>query len=165
MPGRRDSVHAFRFLFAPSGGDLFGALLPCGTYAKSGFLAHADQFRAAPTAFSRMGRTPRLIGMAKDGEVLTALVASLTRAFDDGSPVAGQSFYRRREIAVAALRRIRSFKRRRVLIDDLPHCIQDLAKGLADYLEAAPNLVGPLIKDYQFLASRLLDAYQTVRGS
>jgi hypothetical protein len=34
--------------------------------------------------------------------VLTALVASLTCAFHDGSPVAGQSLDRRREIAIAA---------------------------------------------------------------
>jgi len=47
-----------------------------------------------------------------------------------------------------------------VSIDDRPHCIRDLAKGLADYLEAEPNLVGPLMKDYQFIASGLLDAYQ-----
>jgi hypothetical protein len=106
-----------------------------------------------------------LFEQAKDDEVLTALVAALTRAFDAGSPVAGQSVERRREIAVAALRRIRSFRRRSVSSDDRPRCIRDLAKGLADYLEAAPNLVGPLMKDYQFVASGLLDAYQAVGGS
>lgn len=99
---------------------------------------------------------------AKEDEVLTALVAALTRAFDNGSPVAGQSIERRREIAVAALRRIRSFRRRSVSIDDRPH---DLAKGLADYLEAESNSVGPLMKDYQFVARGLLDAYQIASGS
>ncbi len=93
----------------------------------------------------------------EDDEVLTALVAALTRAFNDGSPVAGQSLERRREIAVAALRRIRSFRRRSVPIDDHPHCLRDLAKGLA---EAESNPAGPLMKDYQFVASGLLDAYQ-----
>jgi len=106
-----------------------------------------------------------LLEKAKDDEVLTALVAALTRAFDDGSPVAGQSVERRREIAVAALRRIRLFQRRSVLIDDRPHCVHDLAKGLADYLEAESNLVGPLMKDYQFVARGLLDAYQIAGGS
>jgi hypothetical protein len=111
------------------------------------------------------GRDATLFEPAKDDEVLTALVAALTRAFDDGSPVSGQSLERRREIAVAALRRIRSFRRRSVPIDDRPSCVRDLAKGLIDYLEARSDLVGPLMKDYQFVASRLLDAYQKAGGS
>ena len=106
-----------------------------------------------------------MLEKTNDDEILTALVAALTRAFDEGSPVAGRSLERRLEIAVAALRRIRSFRRRSVSIDDRPHCIRDLAKGLADYLEAEPNLVGPLIKDYQFVASELLDAYKAAGGS
>ena len=105
-----------------------------------------------------------MLETAKD-EVLVALVTALTRAFDDGSPVAGQSLERRREIAVAALRRIRSFRRRSVSIDYRTHCVHDLAKGLAEHLEAEPNLVGPLIKDYQLVASGLLDAYQIACGS
>jgi hypothetical protein len=106
-----------------------------------------------------------LLEKAKDDELLNVLVAALTRAFNDGSPVAGQSPELRREVAVAALRRIRSFPRRGVSIDDRPHCVHDLAKGLADYLEAEPNLVGPLMKDYQFVAGGLLDAYQIAGGS
>jgi hypothetical protein len=102
---------------------------------------------------------------AKDDEALTVLVTALTRAFNDGSPVAGQSIERRREIAVIALRRIRSFRRRGVPIEDQLCCIRDLARGLVHYLEAEPNLVGPLTKDYQFVASRLLDAYQAAGSS
>jgi hypothetical protein len=102
---------------------------------------------------------------AKDDPVLTALVASLTCAFHGGSPVAGQSLDRRRELAVAALRRIRSFRRRGVPINDRSHCVRDLARGLVDYLEEEADLVGPLLKDYQFIASGLLDAYQMVGGS
>ena len=103
--------------------------------------------------------------LAKDEPVLTALVASLTCASQEGSPVAGQSLDRRREIAVAALRRIRSFRRRRVPINDRSYSVLDLARGLVDYLEDEPDLVGPLMKDYQFIASGLLDAYQMVGGS
>jgi hypothetical protein len=103
--------------------------------------------------------------LAKDDPVLTALVASLTRAFRDGSPVVGESLDRRREIAVAALRRIRSFRRRKVPIDDRSYCVRDLARGLVDCLEDEPDLVGPLMKDYQFIASGLLDAYLMVGGS
>jgi hypothetical protein len=101
----------------------------------------------------------------KDDEILAALVAALTRAFDDGSPVAGQSPERQRDIAVTALRRIRSFQRRSVSIDDRPHCVHDLAKGLADYLDAESNQIGPLMKDYQFAASELLNAYQITGDS
>ena len=39
-----------------------------------------------------------------EDEVLSALVAALTRAYDGGSSVAGQSLEQRRRIAVAALR-------------------------------------------------------------
>ena len=46
-----------------------------------------------------------------------------------------------------------------------PNCVDDLAKGLSDYMEAESNLVGPLMKDYQFVASGLLDAYQIASGS
>ncbi|GAB7000949.1 hypothetical protein JQ559_08515 [Bradyrhizobium viridifuturi] len=95
-----------------------------------------------------------------EDEVLSALVAALTRAYDGGSSVAGQSLEQRRRIAVAALRRIRSFERRSVSFDDR---VQDLAKALADYLEAKPDLVGPLMKDYQFVAGGLLDSY-TIAG-
>jgi hypothetical protein len=101
-----------------------------------------------------------LLDKADDNAIQAALIAALTRAHDEGSPVAGQSLERRREIAVAALRRIRSFRRRCVPIDDLPHCVHDLAKGLADYLEGESSLVGALIREYQFVASRLLDAYR-----
>lgn len=102
---------------------------------------------------------------ANDDEIVTALVTALTRAFNDGSPVAGQSLERRREIAIVALRRIRSYRRRSASIDDRSHWIRDLAKGLVNHLEAEPNLVGPLTKDYQFVASELLDAYQTIGGA
>src|SRR5262245_54340838 len=105
---------------------------------------------------------PAPIKSASSSLKATASLSALTRAFDDGSPVSGQSLERRRDIAVAALRRIRSFRRRRVPNDDRSSCIRDLAKGLVNYLEAEPDLVGPLMKDYQFVASRLLDAYQTV---
>jgi hypothetical protein len=76
--------------------------------------------------------------------------------------VAGESVDRLREIAVAAVRRIRSFRRRNVPIDDRSYCVRDLARGLVDYLEDEPDLVGSLMKDYQFIASGLLDAYLMV---
>ncbi len=94
----------------------------------------------------------------KDREVLAALVIALTRAFEVGSPVAGQSVESRRELAALAFRRMRSFPRRGVPITDRVRCVQDLAKGLArPEMEVHP--IGPLIKDYEFIAICLLDAY------
>jgi hypothetical protein len=95
----------------------------------------------------------------KDREVLTALVAVLARAWEAGSPVAGQSVEQRREMAAVALRRMRSFARRGVPINDRPSCVRDLAKGLASRFEIEPRLVGPPIRDYEFVATALLDAY------
>jgi hypothetical protein len=68
-------------------------------------------------------------------------------------------------MAVVAVRRIRSFRRRKVPIEDRAHCIRDLAKGLVARYEAEPKLVGRLMTDYEFVANGLLDAYQTVGDS
>jgi hypothetical protein len=106
-----------------------------------------------------------LLEKGRDNDILAALVAALTRLFHGGSPVAGQCLERRQEIAVVALRRIRSFPRRSVSIGDRPHCVDDLAKGLSDYLEAESNLVGPLMRDYQFVVGGLIDAYQIASSS
>jgi hypothetical protein len=51
---------------------------------------------------------------------------------------------------------MRSFHRRGVPINDRPRCVRDLAKGLASRFEIEPRLVGPLIKDYEFVAIGLL---------
>jgi hypothetical protein len=109
-----------------------------------------------------------LSGLDKDEKALAAFVRVLARAFDEGSPVVGQSIKQRHKLAAVALRRIKSFERREVPIDDRAHCIRDLAKGLA----AGPagggypsKLAGCLIADYQWLAAELLDAYRAVGGS
>ena len=101
---------------------------------------------------------------ANDEEVLTVFVAALTRSWDDGSPVGFRSIEQRRKFAAIALRRIRSFERRRVSNNDRERCIRDLAKGLADQFEAEPSLVGPFIEDYRYVAGELLDAYRAVCG-
>jgi hypothetical protein len=102
---------------------------------------------------------------SKDAMALTAFVAALTRAFDEGSSVVGQSTKHRHKLAAVALRRIKSFERRGVSINDRARCIRDLARGLADQFEANPSLVGPLIENYRMVANELLDAYGAVGGS
>jgi hypothetical protein len=106
-----------------------------------------------------------LSDLDRDEEVLTALVAALTGTRKVAPPVVGQSIERHHKLAVVALRRMRSFKRRGVPIDDRARLICDLAKGLADAFEADPRLVGRLIEDYRFIAGELLDAYRAVGGS
>ena len=118
----------------------------------------SDHMPVQPKEDAKLSERP------EDDEVLAALVTALTLAWNSGSPVAGQSIEQRREIAVVVLRRIRSFRRRGAPIHDRGFCVRDLAKGLVACCEAEPKLVGPLMRDYEFVASRLLDAYQTIGG-
>jgi hypothetical protein len=62
-------------------------------------------------------------------------------------------------LASIALRRIKSFTRRVVPLNDRRRRVVDLAKGLASQFERNPELVGPLIKDYEYIAERMLDVY------
>ena len=65
-------------------------------------LSYTNRYNADPTwCSSSMDAT--LFDRAEDDEVLTALVAALTHAWDIGCPVAGQSAEQRREMAVVAL--------------------------------------------------------------
>lgn len=87
-----------------------------------------------------------------------ALVAALERAWDEGSPVAGSTAEDRQAIAAAAVRRIRSFARREIP-DKRARQVNDLAAGLVARCERRPDLVGPLMGDYRFLAAALLVAW------
>lgn len=91
---------------------------------------------------------------------LAALEMALAQAWDSGSPAAGQTKAARAERAAIALRRIRSFERRGVNERDTPSAVMDLANGLVAHLERNPKLIGPLLKDYQYIAEKLLDAYR-----
>jgi hypothetical protein len=88
------------------------------------------------------------------------LVLALESAWSQGSPVAGSDSTQRAEIVATAVRRIQSFSRRGVPDSDLSRQVVDLAKGLATQFEAKPELVGPLIKDYEHIARLLLERYR-----
>jgi hypothetical protein len=49
-------------------------------------------------------------------------------------------------------------KRKRFVYADR---IKDLAKGLRDRFERNPQLVGPLMEDYRYLASRIAEVLST----
>jgi hypothetical protein len=71
--------------------------------------------------------------------------------------VAGSTAAARDAIAALAVRRIGSFARRGVSAQDYAGQVRDLAHGLASKLE--PELPGPLIADYRWLAETLLRAF------
>jgi hypothetical protein len=93
--------------------------------------------------------------------LMQSLIQALEQSWENGSPVAGRTFQERECLASVAPRRIKSFTRRAVPLNDHRRQIVDLAKGLASQFERNPKLVGPLIKDYEYIAERMLDVYST----
>ncbi len=92
--------------------------------------------------------------------IIGLLVATLSRAWEAGNPVAGSTLAFRRELASIALRRWRSAARRGVQSNgDLKH-VRDLACGLIAAFEENPGLVGPLRLDYECIAGELLTTIQ-----
>ncbi len=89
-------------------------------------------------------------------EALVRVLENLQKA---GSPVAGLTATRREEVASFALRRMQSFGRRGIAEAEFGRKVTDLANGLATKFERQPQLVGPLIKDYEFVAQYLLKRY------
>jgi hypothetical protein len=99
--------------------------------------------------------------MSKFAEIAPALLQDATAAIgvcrDEGSPVAGDSPERWQEIAYVAIRRIRSFERRGLSERDRTAKVRDLGQRLVEQFEDDPDLVGPLIIDYEYLAAKVLD--------
>ena len=88
---------------------------------------------------------------------LKQVKAAIKQAWRDGCPVAGDAL----ELAKAALRRWRSSKRRGIDEFDVVARIGDLAEGLAKRFEP-PDLVGPLIVDYRYLAERIANVIDSI---
>jgi len=92
-----------------------------------------------------------------DPSVLRDAAAAVGVCWNEGSPVASASPEQWNKIAHVAFKRIRSFDRRGVAAHDRAAQVHDVAKGLMEQFEADPNLVGPLIIDYERVAERVLD--------
>jgi hypothetical protein len=96
--------------------------------------------------------------MADDvsAETRSRVVAAIAKAWEEGCPVAG----RPEDIAPIAILRWRSSSRRGVKPSDRKGRIRDLAKGLVAHFDFEPTLVGPLSKDYEYLAERVAEALE-----
>ena len=91
-----------------------------------------------------------------DAAYRQALVA-VVEAWEAGSPVVGSDPARRAEIARRALRRWNSAPRRGMAAD---RRVADLARGLIEAFEPDLALVGPLARDYEYLAARIATAFE-----
>jgi len=78
---------------------------------------------------------------------------AVLKAAQEGCPVARDA----ETTAQIAMRRWNSYGNRGLQQDDLHARTRDLAKGLANHFEEDPSLVGPLIQDYEYLASQLVE--------
>ena len=100
--------------------------------------------------------------MADDvsAEMLARVTAAIARASNEGCPVAS----RPEEIALVAIRRWGSSSRRGLKPSDRKGRIRDLAKGLIAHFDFEPTLIGPLRKDYEYLAACVAEALEPGRG-
>jgi hypothetical protein len=88
-------------------------------------------------------------------EEFRVVIAAIEAAWEAGCPVAGSEPARQAEIARRAIRRWGSAPRRGV---NPAQRVGDLAKGLIAAFEPEARLVGPLARDYEYLASVIAGA-------
>ena len=91
-------------------------------------------------------------------EMRRRAVAAVAAAWQAGCPVAGWRPESQAAAAEVCLRRYRSLARRNVDSADRPAQIKDLARGMVEAFEPDLKLVGPLIRDYEWLAEQVLAA-------
>ena len=91
-------------------------------------------------------------------EVRLRAVAAVAAAWESGCPVADWRPEGQTAIADICLRRYGSLLRRGVAGDDRERQVRDLARGLVEASGQDRKLVGPLIRDYEWLADQVLAA-------
>jgi hypothetical protein len=90
--------------------------------------------------------------------IVQRVIAAVAAAWESGCPVAGSRPEAQARISEVCLRRFRSINRRGTGADDREGQIRDLARGMVEASGQTPGLVGPLIRDYEWLAAQVLAA-------
>ena len=85
-------------------------------------------------------------------------VSAVAAAWESGCPVADPRPEWQSAVADVCLRRYGSLARRGVEAGDRAAQVRDLARGLAEASGRDRGLVGPLIRDYEWLAEQVLAA-------
>jgi hypothetical protein len=93
-----------------------------------------------------------------DAETLSAVTAAVRAAWEAGCPIAPSSAAGQRYTARITIRRWRSSARRGVDQSDRAARVRDLAKGLVDQTGTEPKSLGPLIRDFEYLADEAAKA-------
>jgi hypothetical protein len=95
-------------------------------------------------------------------EVRQRAVDAVAAAWESGCPVADWRPEGQAAIAGICLRRYGSLARRGVGAGDRTGQVGDLARGLVEASGQGRGLVGPLIRDYEWLAEQVLAAITAV---
>ena len=85
-----------------------------------------------------------------DGGAIDVVSRAIAELWEAGCPVARDS----KKLATIAVRRWRSVTRR-AHNASISARIEDLVKGLIEQCEPDPRLVGPLRRDYEYLAEQI----------
>jgi hypothetical protein len=89
-------------------------------------------------------------------DIVRKVHARVVESWEQGCPVARDA----ERVADIALRRWPSSARRGTKVDDHAAKVSDLAAGLIQTLEPDPTLVGPLKKDYLWLAEQIAEVIE-----
>jgi hypothetical protein len=98
-----------------------------------------------------------MMKMGAESIRLDLVRAAIRAAWENGCPVANVD-----ALAPLALRRWCSSEFRGVDRYDRDARVRDLASGLIEALEPAPRRVGPLRRDYEWLAGQIADAIWSI---
>lgn len=95
-----------------------------------------------------------------DKLLIQEVSSAIEAAYLEACPVANGDPNTQVKVAEVAIRRWLCSSHRGVEPKNRDARIMDLAKGLAAFLEADQKLIGPLILDYQYLASKIAATIQ-----
>jgi hypothetical protein len=92
------------------------------------------------------------------GAVRQRVVAAVAATWEAGCPAATWRPEGQEAIAAVCLRRYGSLARRGVAVGDRVGQVRDLARGMVEATGQTVGQVGPLIRDYEWLAEQVLTA-------